>query len=139
MKGYLVDTNILSELRRPKPAPAVVGWISSADPERLFISVLTLGEMRRGVELLRLKDPVAARALHRWMDSTLQEFSERILGIDESVAECWGRLSIREQLPSIDGLLAATASVHDLQVATRNTDDFERSGIACFNPFEFTA
>ncbi|MEI6351836.1 MAG: type II toxin-antitoxin system VapC family toxin [Verrucomicrobiota bacterium] len=139
MSGYLIDTNILSELRRPKRALPVVDWFGSVEVETLFISVLTLGELRRGIEQLRPKDPTAASALDRWLAGVRTEFSDRILAADQAVAEQWGRLSVGQPLPSIDGLLAATALVHQLTVVTRNTADFERSGAACLNPFEFTA
>lgn len=139
MSGYLIDTNIISELRRPQRALPVVHWFGSVEAESLFISVLTLGELRRGVELLRFKDPVAANALDQWLTGVRTEFADRVLSIDSAVAEQWGRLSMGQPLPSIDGLLAATALVHQLTVVTRNTVDFERSGVACLNPFEFTA
>ena len=136
MKGYLVDTNVLSELRRPKRSPAVVKWFSSVPADDLFLSVLTLGELRRGIESLRNNDPTAANALERWFNGICEDFSEKILTVDAAVAEEWGKLSIRQPLPSIDGLLAATAAVHDLTIATRNTADFERSGVELLNPFE---
>ena len=139
MKGYLVDTNVLSELRRPKRSPAVLAWFSSVPADALFLSVLTLGELRRGIESLRFKDPTAASALDRWMEGVRTEFADRILPVDEAVAEQWGRLCIRQPLPSIDGLLSATASVHGLTVVTRNTADFDRSGVPVLNPFEFSA
>ena len=138
MKGYLVDTNVLSELRRPKRSPAVVEWFSSVHAEDLFLSVLSLGELRRGIESLRNTDPTAANALERWFTGICEDFSEKILPVDAAVALHWGALSIRQPLPSIDGLLAATAAVHDLTIVTRNTADFERSGVALLNPFAFS-
>ena len=135
MSGYLIDTNIISELRRPKQSTHVVNWFGSVEVETLYISVLTFGELRRGVELLRLRDKKAASALDRWLAGVRSEFADRILAIDDAVSEQWGRLSIGQPLPSIDGLLAATALVHQLTVVTRNTADFERSGVACLNPF----
>ena len=137
MKGYLVDTNVLSELRRPKRSPSVVAWFESVAADDLFLSVLTLGEIRRGIESLRVKDPKAAGALERWFNGLCADFAEKILPVDLAVAEQWGRLSIRQPLPSIDGLLASTAIIHDLTMVTRNTADFERSGVALLNPFEF--
>lgn len=137
MKGYLVDTHVLSELRRPKRSPAVLEWFSSVPADDLFLSVLTLSELRRGIESLRNNDPTAANALERWFNGMCDDFSEKILPVDAAVAEQWGRLSIRQPIPSIDGLLAATAALHDLTIVTRNTSDFERSGVALFNPFEF--
>jgi len=139
VSGYLIDTNVISELRRPKRAPQVVEWFSSVAIESLFLSVLTLGELRRGIELLRAKDAIAAGALERWVNGIRTDFEDRILPIDDAVADQWGRLSIGQPLPSIDGLLAATAMVHQLTMVTRNTADFQRSGVPCLNPFEFQA
>ena len=138
MKGYLIDTNVLSELRRPKRNSSVVGWFRSIPVDDLFLSVLTLGEIRRGIELLRRKDPTAANALERWFNGILVDFSEKILPIDTAVSEQWGRLSILQPLPSIDGLLASTAIVYDLTIVTRNIADFDRSGVALLNPFEYS-
>lgn len=139
MKGYLVDTNVLSELRRRKRSPSVVAWISSVSPDDLYLSVLTLGELRQGIESMRRKDPTAANALERWYGGICADFSEKLLPVDAAVAERWGRLSQEQPIPSIDGLLAATAVVHDLTIVTRNVADFERSGVALINPFEFSA
>lgn len=139
MKGYLVDTNVLSELRRPKRSPAVVAWFSSVSADDLFLSALTLGELRQGIESLRRKDLTAANSLERWFNGICADFSEKILPVDAAVAEQWGRLSVQQPLPSIDGLLAATAAVHDLTIVTRNVADFDRSGVPLLNPFEFSA
>lgn len=138
MSAYLVDTNVLSELRRPRRSPQVLQWFSATNPDNLFISVLTLGEFRRGIEQLRGKDPAGAAALDRWLAGMRKDFEERVLPIDQAVAETWGKLCTKQPLPSIDGLLAATAMVHHLTVATRNTADFERTGVPCLNPFEPT-
>lgn len=139
MKGYLIDTNVLSELRRPKRSSSVVAWFSSVSPDDLYLSVLTLGELRQGIESLRRKHPRAANALERWFTGICTDFSEKLLPVDAVVAERWGRLSHEQPIPSIDGLLAATAAVHDLTIVTRNVAGFERSGVALINPFEFTA
>ena len=114
-----------------------MAWFGSVAVDDLFLSVLTLGELRRGIELLRRKDPTAANALERWFNGICDDFSEKILPVDAAVAEQWGRLSVLQPLPSIDGLLAATAVVHDLTIVTRNVADFDRSGVALLNPFEF--
>jgi len=135
LSGYLIDTNVISELRRPKRAPQVVQWFDSVDPGSLYLSVLTLGELRRGIEMLRLKDAIAAVSLDRWVSGIRSDFEDRILAIDDAVVEQWGRVSLGQPLPSIDGLLAATALVHQLTVVTRNTVDFERSGVPCLDPF----
>jgi len=136
MRGYLIDTNVLSELRKPGRNAAVVDWFSSIFSERLYLSVLTLGELRRGVEMLRIRDAHSAGALDRWIAAVRSQFSDRIIGVDEEVAERWGQMSPRRPVPVIDGLLAATALAHDLAVVTRNTADFERSGVTVLNPFD---
>ncbi len=136
MNGYLIDTNVLSELRRPVPAQSVIRWVSSTDPGSLFLSVLTLGEIVRGAELLRIRDERAARALDAWTGEIRTRFAERILPVDVDVAECWARLSPRQPLPVVDGFLAATATVHRLTVVTRNGADFERAGVPILNPFD---
>ena len=136
MRGYLVDTNVLSELRKPAPSENVLEWFSAISPKFLFVSVLTLAELSRGAELLRRKDARSAIALDHWIAEVRLNFAERILSVDHEVAECWARLSPQQPLPIIDGLLAATASVHDLTVVTRNAGDFERSGVRVLNPFD---
>ena len=136
MRGYLVDTNVLSELRRPAPSASVLGWVAATPAELLFLSVLTMADLSRGAELLRRKDARAAIALDDWIAEVRVGFAERIFSVDHKVAECWARLSPQQPLPVIDGLLAATASVHDLTVVTRNAGDFERSGVRGLNPFD---
>ena len=136
MRGYLVDTNVLSELRKPTPSPAVLGWISATPPELLFISILTLAELSRGAELLRRKDARSAIALDHWIAEVRLGFADRILCVDHEIAECWARSSPQQPLPVMNGLLAATAIVHHLTVATRNAGDFECSGVRVLNPFD---
>ncbi len=136
MRGYLVDTNVLSELRRPAPSASVLGWVAATPAELLFLSVLTMAELSRGAELLRRKDARAAIALDDWIAEVRVDFDERIFSVDRKVAECWARLSPQQPLPVIDMLLAATAIVHDLTVVTRNAEDFERSGVRVLNPFD---
>jgi len=127
---------VLSELRKPTPSPAVLGWISATPPELLFISILTLAELSRGAELLRRKDARSAIALDHWIAEVRLDFANRILCVDHEIAKCWARLSPQQPLPVMDGLLAATAIVHHLTVVTRNAGDFERSGVRVFNPFD---
>ena len=135
MKGYLIDTNVLSELRKTSPSEAVVRWLISTSPESLFVSVLTLGELSHGVEVLRSHDSTNALYLERWIATIQTQFADRILGVDLEVAKYWAKISPQQPLGVIDGLLAATAIAHDLCVATRNTKDFERSGVELINPF----
>lgn len=133
--GYLLDTCILSELRKPRPNPGVIAWIQTLNPDEAFLSVLTLGEIRRGIELHRAKDATAARALERWLRGLETHYADRILPITAEIADRWGRLSINQPLPVSDGLIAATALVHQHIVVTRNVQDFERSGSNTLNPF----
>lgn len=134
--SYLIDTNVVSELRkREKANRHVRHWFSAVRDEDLFLSVLTVGELRRGVERVRRRDSAAGNSLDRWLQTLTTSYDERILPVDRAVAEEWGRLNVPDPLPVIDGLLAATAVVHGLTVVTRNTLDFGRTGAACFNPF----
>ncbi len=134
---YLLDTNVISELRKGERCdPGVRTWMAGVAADHLHISVLTIGELRRGVEVLGRRDPQAARSLNRWLCDLTESHADRLLGIGVRVADEWGRLNVPDPLTVIDGLLAATASVHQLTLVTRNTKDVERTGVACFNPFE---
>jgi predicted nucleic acid-binding protein len=134
--AYLLDTCVLSELRKPKAHPGVIAWLAGLQPEEAFLSVLTLGEIRRGIELRRPKDQAAARVLERWLLGLEAHYADRILPITASIADRWGRLSPTQPLPVTDGLIAATALEHRLTVVTRNTEDFTRSGVNLLDPFE---
>ena len=142
MSGFLLDTNIISELVKPKPEPSVTEWIENTDESLLYLSVLTLGEIRRGIATL----PQSRRrtTLEAWLDKDLRgRFENRILAIDQEVADRWGLLTAaaRNQgivLPVIDGLLAATALEHNLTLVTRDTGQIPSMGIAVFNPWENT-
>jgi predicted nucleic acid-binding protein len=134
--SYLVDTNVLSELTRPTPAPSVVDWFEEVGDEALHLSVLTLGELRRGVEKL----PAGRRKekLRNWLEHELPAwFGERLLPIDAAVADAWGRLQAASErtLPAVDSLLAATALHHHLRLVTRNTADFDVPGLVTINPW----
>jgi hypothetical protein len=134
--SYLVDTNVISELRkREKADPAVQAWFASVADEEIFLSVLTVGEIRQGVERIRRRDPAAATALDRWLDRVVEMHRDRLVPVDRLVAEEWGRMNVPDPLPMIDGLLAATAKVTGLTLATRNVGDVERTGIDLVNPF----
>lgn len=134
---FLLDTNVIAELRKGVRANANVrSWFAALDPEAIVLSVVTVGEIRRGIESVRRRDPMAARALNSWLRRLLTEHHDRILAVDLSVAEEWGRLNVPDPLPVIDGLLAATASVYGLTLATRNVKDVARSGADVVNPFE---
>lgn len=134
--SYLIDTNVLSELRKRTPDPRVVAWVDARPPSTLFISVLTLGEIRRGVDLMT--DEARRLKLLDWLETELPAwFAGRMLGVDAAVADHWGRLLARARrpLPAIDSLLAATAAHHDLQLVTRNVADFAGVDVALINPW----
>ncbi len=134
---FLLDMNVIAELRKGARANANVrSWFAALDPEAIVLSVVTVGEIRRGIESVRRRDPMAARALNSWLRRLLTEHHDRILAVDLSVAEEWGRLNVPDPLPVIDGLLAATARVYGLTLATRNVKDVARSGADVVNPFE---
>ena len=134
--SYLIDTNVLSELRKGDRCNSHVSrWFSTVVTDEIFLSVLTIGEIRRGIERIRRRDTRSARTLEAWLRRLVAEHSDRILPIDEAVAEEWGRLGVPDPIPVIDGLLAATARVHGLTFATRNQKDVMRSGVPYVNPF----
>ncbi len=137
--SYLVDTNVLSELRKGRRCDSQVSqWFARLSDEEVFLSVLTVGEIRRGIERIRRRDARSARVLDAWLRRLTTEHRERILPVDEAVAEEWGRLNVPNPnpVPVVDGLMAATARVHGLTLATRNVKDIARTGVACVNPFE---
>ena len=134
--SWLLDTNVVSELRKGTRADrGVVRW-SEGRRDEAWLSVLTVGEIRRGIELRRRKDEVAAYHLDVWLAGLLGAFESRILPVDARVAEVWGRLNLLDTLPTVDGLLAATALVHDLTLVTRNVKDIAGTGVRLLNPFE---
>lgn len=135
--SYLIDTNVISELRKGARADLrVVDWFAGLAEDDLYLSVLTVGEIRKGIERIRLRDRRAAASLERWLHEVIDAHRDRILPIDQTVAEEWGRLNVPDPLPVVDGLLAATAAVHGLVLATRNVKDLLRTGVSLLNPFE---
>ena len=133
--AYLLDTCVISELRKPHCDPSVATWMAGIQPDEAFLSVITLGEIRRGIELHRAKDTKAAGALERWLLGLESHYAERILPISSAIAERWGRLCLNQPLSVSDGLIAATGLEHKLTIVTRNVFDFERSGVNTLNPF----
>ncbi len=138
MSGFLLDTNIIFELVRPRPEPKVKTWVAATGEDLLYLSVLTLGEIRKGIA--SLKDASRRVRLEAWLDGDLAvRFAGRILAIDLAVAGRWGRLvaqaDLKSRLPVIDGLLAATALQHNLTLVTRNTKDVAETGVPVFNPW----
>jgi predicted nucleic acid-binding protein len=131
----LLDTVVLSELRKPRPSPAVVKWLSEQSDSELFLSVVSLGEIERGIEKQRGIDPDFSMVLSRWLDDLLNLYGDRVLPISPPVARRWGILSARLGNDSADLLVAATAITHGLVVATRNVRHFEPTGVGVVNPF----
>lgn len=136
--SYLLDTNIISETIRPQPNKNVSRWFKSVSSEPLFISVLTFGEIRKGIE--RLQDGKRKEQLVLWVEQDLyQWFGKNIIEIDVKIAECWGRITCfqnQSNLTAIDTLIAATALTYNLKIVTRNIKDFNIPGLECLNPFE---
>ena len=134
--SHLVDTNVVSELRKgSRGDPGVASWFARTPSEEIYLSVLTIGELRKGIEKKRGRDPAASRFLEDWLTKVLDSYADRILAVDQAVAEQWGRDNFGDPLPVLDSLLAATAKVHGLTFVTRNTKDVERTGVALLNPF----
>ena len=134
--NYLIDTNVISEVQKGDRCDAhVAAWYASIDDASLYLSVLVLGEVRKGIERVRPRDSGRARALDEWLKAVRQAFAGRILPIDDAVAEEWGRMSAGRPVATVDGLLAATAKVHRLTLATRNTADVADLGARILNPF----
>ena len=132
---WLVDTNVLSELRKGVRAHAGIrAWFADAQEAELFTSVLVLGEIRRGIESIRRRDAPSALALEQWLNRLASDFAERALPVDARVADRWGSLNVPDPIPTVDGLLAATALVHDLVLVTRNVRDVERTGVRILDP-----
>ena len=135
--NYLIDTNIISEVRRGANCDRnVAAWYDSIIDADIYLSVLVLGEIRKGIERARPKDPAQARALEKWLTDVVQSFAERILPIDHVVADEWGRMSAKRPLSTTDALLAATAKVHGMTLATRNIVDVADLGTDILNPFK---
>jgi toxin FitB len=139
VSGFLLDTNIVSELLKPRPHSGVTVWVDSTDETLLYLSVLTLGEIRKGIS--SLPDTPRRAALEAWLDLDLVlRFSDRILPIDHVIADRWGRIAgspaaRKSPLPVIDGLLAATALEHNLTLVTRDTRHAHTAGVAFFDPW----
>ena len=137
MVKYLLDTNIISEIRKgPRCHPNIAAWYSNLEEESLYLSVLVLGEIRKGIEGLRGRDAGKANVLDLWLEQLQTSFQSQILPVDITISQEWGRLSSLHTVPVIDGLLAATATAHRLVLVTRNTRDFADLGIQVLNPFE---
>jgi hypothetical protein len=135
--NFLIDTNVASELGRPKPDRRVVDWADGVGTSALHLSVLTLGEIAKGAAKLKRRDAVAANALYRWLEGLRRHYADRIIAIDANIAEAWGQLASGRSVPVIDALLAATALVHGLTLVTRNERDIADLGVPILNLWDF--
>ncbi|MEX0852189.1 MAG: type II toxin-antitoxin system VapC family toxin [Bauldia sp.] len=133
--GYLLDTNVISEVARGKPDERVAAFMRTIRDEHSFLSVLTIGELRRGAEMRRVVDRRHAEKLDLWIDSVEESFTTRILPVDLPTARLWGELSAKRPRAAVDTLIAATAIVHNLTLVTRNTRDVADTGVALVNPW----
>ncbi len=135
MNKYLLDTNVVSELRRPRPHGAVVAWISDQEEEQLFLSAVTMGELQAGIERIRHQDSSKAKEIERWLDQLVTSY--QILPMDTACFREWGRIMDNKQPDLLeDAMIAATARVHGLIVATRNERDFAQLDVRVLNPFK---
>ena len=135
--GFLIDTNVWSELqKRERTDPQVARWYRQVDAADLYLSVLVVGEVRRGIERLQRRDPAQAQRLELRLDRLKAMLGPRILPVTTAIAERWGRLNVPDPLPVIDGLLAVTAIEHGLVLVTRNVRDVARCGAQLLNPFD---
>jgi predicted nucleic acid-binding protein len=133
--GFLLDTHVISELRRPRPHGAVSAWVRGLDDAQMFISAVSVGEIQAGIELTREQDPAKAEELERWLEQVASSF--QVLPLDAACFRQWARLMHRKSNTLMeDALIAATAHTHRLTIATRNVADFSALGVDVFNPFE---
>jgi len=130
---YLVDTNVVSEARRG--SRQAVGWLRSVRPDAVYLSALTLGEIMRGVALRQKSDPQSAARLAGWLEKLRHDHADRILPVTDRIALEWGRIAALSPRGDVDGLIAATAIVHDLILVTRNVGDFEDTRVSLINPW----
>lgn len=132
--SYLIDTNIVSETIKSTPNKGVIKWFNSTPSDALFISVITIGEIRKGIEII--KEDVKKSELINWLDFELRAwFANNIIPIDQEIAERWGYINANTKVPAVDGLIATTAMVANLTLVTRNTKDFIIPGLEVINPF----
>jgi toxin FitB len=135
--SYLIDTNVIAEVRKgPRCDSRVARWYATLADDDLYLSVLVLGEIRRGLEIIRIRHPDRASRLEQWLHAVGSAFRGRILPVDQAVAEEWGRMSAIRSVPAVDGLLAATAKISGLTLATRNVADVTGLGADVVNPFD---
>jgi toxin FitB len=133
---YLLDTNVISEIRKRHPDPHVLAWWDNVTSAEVFISALTIGEIRLGIERLRRRDSAQADLLEQWLHGLRAIYHDHVINVDAGIAEEWGRLNVPDPFPVIDGLLAATARARDLILVTRNVADLARRDVRVLNPFD---
>jgi predicted nucleic acid-binding protein len=133
--SYLLDTNVVSELRKATPAATVASWFEAVAADELYLSVLVVGEIRQGIERLRSRDVRQVQVFETWLAALKRDFADRILPVTAAVAEAWGRLNAPKPLPAVDGLLAATALAHGLTLVTREAERLTPTGIPLLNPW----
>jgi predicted nucleic acid-binding protein len=133
--AFLLDTNVVSEIRRPRPDPNVQAWLASVPEADLHLSVLVVGEIRQGVERLRRREPARAAPYEAWLSELARRFGDRLVPVTVEVCEEWGRLNVPDPLPVVDGLMAATAKVRGWTFVTRNVADLARADVRLLDPF----
>lgn len=134
--GFLLDTNIVSELRKKNPNRKVLSWYEGVRSDQLHLSAITLGEIRLGIERLRARDAPQAEILESWLGTLRTTYRDRIVAVDADVAEEWARMNVSRTVPILDGLLAATAKVNEWTFVTRNVADVADTGVSMLNPFD---
>jgi predicted nucleic acid-binding protein len=133
---FLLDTNVVSEIRKPRPDTNVQAWLASVPEADLYLSVLVVGEIRQGVERLRRRDPARVAPYEVWLSELVRQFADRLVPITAEVCEEWGRLNVPDPRPVVDGLMAATAKVRGWTFVTRNVADLTRADVRLLNPFD---
>lgn len=134
--AFLLDTNVVSEVRRAAADSNMRAWLESVPDAELYLSVLVIGEVRQGIERLRRRDPAQVAVFEAWLSTLLHDYGDRIVPVTAEVAEEWGRLNVPDPLPVVDGLMAATAKVRGWTLVTRNVSDLARTGVRLLNPFD---
>lgn len=133
--SFLLDTNVVSEIRKKIPDPGVAAWFASVPADQLFLSVLVVGEIRQGIERLSRRDPAQAEIFEHWLSRLVLVYQDRIVPVTADIAEAWGRLNVPDPVSVVDGLMAATALVHGWTLVTRNVGDVASTGVRLLDPF----
>lgn len=134
--SFLLDTNVVSEARKPSGSASLKAWLASVPEESIYLSVLVIGEIRRGIELLRRRDPAGAVTIDAWLTRLRRDYADRIVPITLEDAEEWGRMNVPDPIATADGLMAATARVRGWTFVTRDTGRLARTGVGLFDPFQ---